>query len=382
MLAKIVLIGLRRCGILTAQKNTGQITPWLTHTTYLFQDKGGNAISTYAGSGTVSVAMYSTFNSAVLYSTGAGGLTNSFFSGVASFSGLYINEGGGPYVLKFTTDLSLAGATSQTTFPFTVGVGAASSMVFVDEPAYGTATGGAAFTRQPELKVVDAGGNVLTSDSTSSVAVSIIDNPSDGTLSPVANTAVVLVSGVATFNALAINYAGLSYRLQYTLVGSTVTVSGGTFDVITGPPSTLSVQRVASDAWAGGQPFQVQPYVNLYDNGLNTIEGDSATAVACMVVPSLAVNEGIVVKTSDAGTVNVTNVRFSPETMAIVAARPQSALGPGDNIEIEVVFSAEVTASYTSLVPYLNLTLTMANGPALPVGSIWRGKVYHSGTQK
>ncbi|GMH95725.1 hypothetical protein TrST_g6431 [Triparma strigata] len=313
------------------------------------QDKGFNALTSYSGSATVSVAMASDVNGAVL----RGATTASFFNGVASFSGLYINEAGGPYKLKFTYSDSLAGTTERTTFPFTNGIGVAASITFVDMVSKGSVSGGLAFRNQPKVKVVDAGRNVLVGDSTSTVTVSIFDNPSGGHLLPLSNLEVKLVKGVATFNNLFIDYAGLAYRLQYSLSGSTVAVQGLPFDVQAGLPTTLKVSKNPGNAWAGGQPFQIQPYIDLVDYGNNIIGSDSSTVVHCTVVPSLAVGEDIVITTASSAVVNITKVSFSAATLAKATVSP---LGPGDVIEVEIRFSGEVTATYTSIKPYLTLS--------------------------
>lgn len=228
------------------------------------QDKGFNALTSYSRSATVSVAMATDINGAVLRGT----TTASFFNGIArcvvnpktntltyiiltlqlcSFSGLYINEAGGPYKLKFTYSDILDGVTERVTFPFTNGIGVAASMTFVDKVAKGTASGGLAFRNQPKVKVIDAGGNVLIGDSTSTVTISIFDNPSGGHMLPISNLEVKLVKGVATFNNLFIDYAGLAYRLQYSLSGSTVAVQGDKFDVLAGLPTTLKVRRSSEE---------------------------------------------------------------------------------------------------------------------------------------
>ena len=81
----------------------------------------------------------------------------------------------------------MAGTTERTTFPFTNGIGVAASMTFVDMVSKGSVSGGLAFRNQPKVKVIDAGGNVLVGDSTSTVTVSIFDNPSGGHLLPLSN---------------------------------------------------------------------------------------------------------------------------------------------------------------------------------------------------
>ena len=167
------------------------------------------------------------------------------------------------------------------------------------------------------------------------------------------NLVVTLVKGKATFNNLFIDYSGLAYRLLYSLSGTTVQVTGTAFDVVAGDVTTLKVSRAPGNAWAGGQPFQIQPYIDLVDFGSNTISSDSATVVTCTIVPSLAVNEGIVVTTTSSQLVNITKVTFSSATLAKATI---GDLGPGDLIEVDVRFSHEVTATYTSLKPYLTLS--------------------------
>ncbi|GMH92534.1 hypothetical protein TL16_g12375 [Triparma laevis f. inornata] len=312
------------------------------------QDKGFNALTSYSRSATVSVAMATDINGAVLRGT----TTASFFNGIASFSGLYINEAGGPYKLKFTYSDILDGVTERVTFPFTNGIGVAASMTFVDKVAKGTVSGGLAFRNQPKVKVIDAGGNVLIGDSTSTVTISIFDNPSGGHMLPTSNLEVKLVKGVATFNNLFIDYAGLAYRLQYSLSGSTVAVQGDKFDVLAGLPTTLKVSKNPGNAWAGGQPFQIQPYIDLVDYGNNIISSDSSTIVHCTVVPSLAVGEDIVITTTASEVVNITKVSFSSATLTKAA----DDLGPGDVVEVEIRFSHEVTATFTQIKPFLILS--------------------------
>ena len=82
-----------------------------------------------------------------------------------------------------------------------------------------------------------------------------------------------------------------------------------------------------------GQPFQIQPYIDLVDFGSNIISSDSSTVVSCIVVPSLAVSEGIVVTTTSSPVVNITKVSFSEATLTKATA---SDLGPGDKIVVEV----------------------------------------------
>src|ERR1019366_3569987 len=73
-------------------------------------------------------------------------------------------------------------------------------------------TGGVAFPTQPKVTIEDAGGNTVTTD-TSTVALAIGTNPSGGTLSVCTETT---TAGVATFSGCKINKAGNGYTLTAT----------------------------------------------------------------------------------------------------------------------------------------------------------------------
>lgn len=148
------------------------------------------------------------------------------------------------------------------------------------------------------------------------ISVSIFDNPANAILAPTADSTVTVLKGIVTFNNLFIDKAGLGFSLKFDLVGSSVTVLSTKFDVSNGPASVLSIAQAPGDAWAGGQPFQTQPRIELQDYGGNVITTDSATSVTCVVVPSLASTNSLVVTTLSSALVNVTDVRYSAATLA------------------------------------------------------------------
>ena len=357
-------------------------------------DRGDNTVTTYRGSSTVAVSLdVNPLLPARLTST-LGSLTANFFYGVAVFNGLNIDLAGGPYYLTFviTPDIPIAGATVVKTKPFTVGIGPPARMVFVDQVSKGTAIGGLAFSHQPSMFVVDAGGNKLADDSSSKVVASIYSNPSAGTLSPKEYLSTQLVKGVANFNNLRIDKAGLGYNLVYTLivvkttksnvVNPTVTLIGQPFDVVPGVTSKITVATLPGGAWAGGQPFSIQPSINLVDFGGNLVKTDSNTVVTSTIVPSLAVNYDVIVTTSTSctniitticsPTVTVSSIAFSSATLAKAAL---GSLGPGDTVQVVVTFAHEVKPSYPAVVgnaapstnrPYLELNFDDTT-PNIPV---------------
>ncbi|GMI03622.1 hypothetical protein TrRE_jg8633 [Triparma retinervis] len=316
------------------------------------EDRGGNVLTTFSGSETVTVSMYNN-NDVALRTFVTGGLTANFYSGVASFGNLYINEAGGPYTLQFTYSGALSGISSRLSYSFTVGVGAAASLTFQKTISSFPVYGGQSFKQQPKLTLVDAGGNTLIGDSTSQITVSIFDNPANSVLAPTADSTVTVLKGIVTFNNLFIDKAGLGFSLKFDLVGTLVTVLSTKFDVLNGPVSVLSIAQAPEDAWAGGQPFQTQPHIELQDYGGNVITTDSVTSISCVVVPSLASTNDLVVTTTTSPPVNVTNVKYAAATLEKLNVE---SLGPGDNILVDIEFSHEVTATYTSTAPYLELT--------------------------
>jgi hypothetical protein len=96
----------------------------------------------------------------------------------------------------------------------TVSPSAADHLVLLQQPT-DTAAGQ---TISPVLvAVVDQYGNVVTSDNSDSVTLSIGTNPSGGTLS--GTLALTVVNGVATFSDLAIDLAGTGYTLHASVGG-------------------------------------------------------------------------------------------------------------------------------------------------------------------
>ena len=120
-------------------------------------------------------------------------------SGVATFTGCSINKSGAGYTLT-ATDGTLTAATSSA---ITVTVGPANKLVFTVQPVGGVneATN---FATSPTVTVEDAGGNTVTTD-TSTVAVSIASytaangGSTQGTLACNPASPINAVAGVATF---------------------------------------------------------------------------------------------------------------------------------------------------------------------------------------
>jgi len=209
----------------------------------------------------------------------------------------------------------------------------------------GTVFGGQAFKPQLRVEVHDAGGNVLVHDSSSAVRISFYSNPSKGVIS--GETTVILNHGVAQFRNLSIDKAGTGYKLRYDflqyeesqLKETSLFKDGSYFNVQIGPPHELTILQHSSGGWAGNQPFPIQPKVALVDAGGNTVIDDSSSIVTAHVTPSLAYNSRVIIDTTNDDIPTVTEVRFAKN----IEDDARLMFGPGDVIQIDVVFSQKVT---------------------------------------
>jgi hypothetical protein len=108
----------------------------------------------------------------------------------------------------------------------TITPAAASKLVFSQQP--GNAIAGAVIAPAVTVRVLDAYGNLVSSDNSDSVTLSIGANAGSGTLS---GTKVVTVSGgVATFSSLSINNVGNGYTL-HAASGSFTSATSSAFNV-------------------------------------------------------------------------------------------------------------------------------------------------------
>lgn len=171
------------------------------------QDAGGALLS---GDNTtvVTAALIGGTSGAALLGT----VTATAAGGIATFTDLAVDLAGTGYQLVFTSG-SLAPDTSAT---FDIVVGNVFALRVALQPA-GAVTG-AAFTTQPQVEVIDAGGNRVTSDNTTEVTAAIAVAHSGAILS---GTAQVTVSGgLATFTDLSVAPAGGPVTLAFADTGS------------------------------------------------------------------------------------------------------------------------------------------------------------------
>lgn len=189
-------------------------------------------------------------------------------SGIATFADLSINLSGSKTLSASSPGLAAGASTT-----FTINAGAATQLVFVQQPTNTRA--GASITPAVTVQVKDAqGNNVRTAGISASIALSSGSGTLTGTIPQLTDAA-----GLATFNNLTVNLSGAK-RLTTSSTGLASTVS----DLFTITAAAASKLEFTTSPGGGssGIPFAVQPVVTLEDAFGNTV-GDVAQTVTLAI---------------------------------------------------------------------------------------------------
>ena len=239
-------------------------TAWSTQPVVKVQDSFGNTVTSSSASVTLAIGT----------NPGGGTLTCTTnpltaTSGVASFAGCKIDKSGNGYTLTATS----AGLTSATSAAFNVTAGAATKLVFTQQPGGGT--GGTAFATQPVVTVEDANGNTVTGSSASITVARTSGTGTSGATLTCTTSPLAASSGVASFAGCRIDKSGNNYTITATAAGLTSAVSS-TFNVIVGPPAQVGFTQQPSVVLAN-DVIAPSVVVAVQDAGGNTVTTSSAT---------------------------------------------------------------------------------------------------------
>ena len=203
--------------------------------------------------------------------SGPGSLTNanaSFSNGVATFTGFSIDTAG-------TNDTLLAtdGSWTATSNVFTVT--GAYHLAFVTSPNGGSS--GAIWSQQPAVEVLDSGNNLVASDNSSLVSLSISTNPG-GTLACLYTTTTLHVTGgIAYFSGCYINATTPgNYTLLATSGAGYASAVSGSFSV--GASETLAFVTQPGGG-AAGTTWTSQPVVEVLNASNAVVTTDNSTVV-------------------------------------------------------------------------------------------------------
>ena len=233
------------------------------------EDAGGN-VETGDNATQVDLAIGTNPTTGTL--TGGSAVTVS--AGVATFSGLSINNTGNGYTLVASSSPAYTSATSSA-FDIT---GAATQLVFVQEPS--NALAGSAIAPAVTVAVEDADGNIQTSDNTTTVSLAIGTNVGGGTLT--GGGSVTVSGGVATFSGLSIDKVGAGYTLVASSVPSYTAAASTAFDITPGVATQLEFLQGPSSAQAGAA-ISPEVTVAVEDADGNLETGDNATQVSLAI---------------------------------------------------------------------------------------------------
>jgi MYXO-CTERM domain-containing protein len=222
-------------------------------------------------------------------------------AGVVTFTDLAIDLAGTGYTLTFNSGV-LTPVVSGT---FDITGGAGVGLRIATQP--GGAAMASPFVDQPEIEIVDAGGNVDTTDNTTMVSAAITASSGTSGAALGGTTSVQAVNGVVTFSGLSIDLAGNGYRLDFSATGFMTEVSDP-FNVA-GAAADLAIGQHPGRA-VFNTPFLDQPAVEIHDAGGNLVTSDNSTVVTATLVAGTGALGGTLTATAVNGVATLTNLQI------------------------------------------------------------------------
>jgi hypothetical protein len=251
--------------------------------------------------------------------------------GIATFSNLKLNIAG-IYTLK-ASDGALAVATSKT---ITVVAAAAAKLAIGEQPSTGTA--GKALSRTLTVKVEDAFGNVVTTN-TSTVTLAKASGPPTGTLAGTAS--VKVVRGIATFSNLILKIAG-GYTLKAT-DGSLTAAASQSIMISPAAAAKLAITQQPSTGKTG-VAFTPGFLVKVEDAFGNIVTSDASTIMLALdTFPSGAIASGTLSAKAVKGIATLSNVRVNRAGTYTFIARTTTKASGGAPLTAAVSKSLIVT---------------------------------------
>ncbi len=195
-------------------------------------------------------------------------------AGVATFAGCKVNKAGAGYTLTTTNNHSL---TNNASSSFDITVGSPVALTF--DPSFEPSNAAAGQSLGAvKIDVVDAGGNIVTTDSSNvTVAIKSGTGAVGALLSSTDTLTHAAVSGVATFGGLSIDKASSGYQLHAT-DGSLTADDSTSFNITVGALDHFAVTNTSSGAigtQTAGTPFNIE--VTAQDAGNNTVTSFTGT---------------------------------------------------------------------------------------------------------
>ena len=264
--------------------------------------------------------------------------------GVARFGGLYDNR-----AETITLDFGSGTLLSAASNPIVVGAAAASKLVIQTEPS-ATATAGQAFAVQPVLDILDANGNVESSDNTTQVTVSLASG--SGTL--LGTTTVTVKGGIATFTDLDDKTAG-PITLSFSATDGLTAGPSNSILISPDAASQLAIGTQPSSTATAGHAFITQPVVYEEDQYGNLETGDNTSVVTAALASGNGPLRGTTSVTLQAGVATFSGL-YDPRAETITLAFTGGGLtSPASNpiivspgVAVEIVVETQPYALVTA----------------------------------
>ena len=171
------------------------------------------------------------------------------------------------------------------------------------------AVSGAPFTTQPIVRILDAQGNLVTSGTGATLAVTAVRESGSATLS--GTTTVNAVGGVATFTNLSFGGLGTgNHRLRFTTTSPSLGVNSGLFAVTAGPAATMTAVSELNQTAQVLNLVAEPPSVRITDAGGNPVSGVPVTFAVIAGLGITSPVSGSTVNTGANGVASLTSWRL------------------------------------------------------------------------
>lgn len=230
---------------------------------------------------------------------------------------------------------------SPVTFAATAAVGEAGRLSIEVEPA-SSAQSGLPFSRQPQVQLVDANGNEVARQGLA-VTASVFSGPGGATLVG-SRTASTNGQGLAVFSDLGISGGPGSYRLNF--AGTAVEgATSATIVLSAGAASGLKILTQPSSFVAPGDPFPIQPAVQLVDASGNVVAKPNVAVTAGIASGGGTLGGAVTVSTDNSGVARFTNLSITGDPGARTLIFASSGLTSVISNSVEIRQSVDAARS-------------------------------------
>jgi hypothetical protein len=327
------------------------------------QDSFGNTVTTN-NTAQITLSMGNNPNGAALFGT----TTVTAVNGTATFTTVNIRKAG----TGFTIAAASTGLTSTTSTSFNITAGAATKLLYTTQPSNVSAGAKMATVR---VSVRDTYTNLVTTDNTTQITLSISNNPGGSTLT--GGGPITVVNGTAAFTQITLNRPGTGYTLTANSTPAYTAVVSNAFNVVIGPAAKLSfIQQPTSTQ--SGQTITPAITAAVQDIAGNTITTNNTTQITLAIGtnPGSGTLSGTTTVTVASGVATFPNLSINNGGTGYRLVASASGLTSATSNSFNVIVVATQlgfvqqppTTGYTNTIFSPALTVQLLNASSQPVG--------------